>query len=136
VQTAAQNTFCTHSAQTGAPGSLAEGFEKHELYAPSRQLCNRLTFEKKHIILNEAGVSLSQSLFVPFGIMDQSLLYNISQLLESSNTRCVFNDTKKRESVIFALEHVEILGVVDVITGLTRQPTEGRRRGGGSAPSS
>jgi len=77
---------------------------------------NRLTFEKKHIILNETGVSLSQSLFVPFGIMDQGLLNNISQLLESSNTRCVFNDTNKRESVVFALEHVEILGVVDVIS--------------------
>jgi len=36
--------------------------------------------------------------------MDQSLLHNICQLLESSNTRCVFNDTNKRESVVFALE--------------------------------
>ena len=45
---------------------------------------NRLTFEKKHIILNEAGLSLSRSLFISFKIMHRGLLNDISELLRIS----------------------------------------------------
>ena len=76
---------------------------------------NRLTFEKKHIILNETGLSLSRSLFIPFKIMHRGLLDDISELLRISANQCTFNDAEKQTNVVFTLVHEEMLGVIDVI---------------------
>ena len=76
---------------------------------------NRLTFEKKHIILNEAGLSLSRSLFIPFNIMHRGLLDDLGELLRISANRCTFIDVEKQTSVVFTLAHEEMLGVIDVI---------------------
>ena len=76
---------------------------------------NRLTFEKKHIILNETGLSLSRSMFIPFKIMHRGLLDDISELLRISVNRCTFNNVEKQTSVVFTLVHEEMLGVPDVI---------------------
>lgn len=76
---------------------------------------NTLTFEKKQIVLDEMGLSLSRSLYIPYEVMDGDLLHRCNALMQSTTSRCLFVNTEKRESVVFELDDDEILGVVNII---------------------
>jgi len=75
------------------------------------------------VILNETGMYISSSLFVPYEIMPDSVLVIVQELIDSPMPRSVF---KKNESVHIFFElpvlsnisNNNALGVVNVVCGL------------------
>jgi hypothetical protein len=83
---------------------------------------NGLVYERKKIILNETGMFLSSSKFVPYNIMPNAVLQAVGQLIDSNTSRSVF---KKNECVHICFELPthnsngnNALGVINVVCGL------------------
>jgi hypothetical protein len=84
---------------------------------------NSLVYERKKIILNETGMFMSSSVFVPYDIMPDTILKVLGDLIDSNLPRSVF---KKEQTVHICFElpmqHASgsnnALGVVNVVCGL------------------
>jgi len=81
---------------------------------------NNLVYEKKKIILNENGLSVSSSIFIPYALLPETVLRVMHELIASSLERSVF---KKNDMVhicfdIPAHPSKNALGVVNVVCGL------------------
>jgi len=83
---------------------------------------NGLVYERKKIILNETGMFVSTSVFVPYSIMPDTVLRAIEKIMDSSTPRSVF---KKNECVHICFEmpskansSQNALGVLNVVCGL------------------
>jgi len=81
---------------------------------------NNLVYEKKKVILNENGLSVSSSIFIPYALLPETVLRVIHELIASSLERSVF---KKNNMVHICLDipiypSKNALGVVNVVCGL------------------
>jgi len=83
---------------------------------------NGLVYERKKIILNETGMFVSTSVFIPYSIMPDTVLRAIEKIMDSSTPRSVF---KKNECVHICFEMPpeapcmhNALGVLNVVCGL------------------
>ena len=81
---------------------------------------NSLVYEKKKIILNEKGLTISSSIFIPYGVLPETVLQATQKLIVSSLPRSVF---KKHDAVHICFElpvhsSKNALGVVNVVCGL------------------
>jgi hypothetical protein len=83
---------------------------------------NGLVYERKKIILNETGMFISTSVFVPYSIMSDTVLHAVEHIIDSSTPRSVF---KKNECVHICFEMPataayshNALGVLNVVCGL------------------
>ena len=92
---------------------------------------NSLVYERKKIILNETGMFMSSSVFVPYDIMPDTILKVLGDLIDSNLPRSVF---KKDQTVHICfelpMEHANgsnnSLGVVNVVCGLLLAINEAR----------
>ena len=83
---------------------------------------NALVYERKKIILNETGLFISSSIFVPYDIMPENILKVIDDLIDSNLPRSIF---KKDEAVHICFElpiayanaSNNALGVINVVCG-------------------
>ena len=81
---------------------------------------NNLVYEKKKIILNENGLSVSSSIFIPYALLPETVLRVIHELIASSLERSVF----KKNNMVHICFDIPIypsknaLGVVNVVCGL------------------
>ena len=81
---------------------------------------NDLVYDKKKIILSEHGLSISSSIFIPYGILPETVLRVVHDLIGSNLSRSVF---KKNNVVHICFDlptHASkiALGVVNVVCGL------------------
>ena len=83
---------------------------------------NGLVYERKKFILNETGLFMSSSVFVPYSIMPDTVLRAVEQMIDSNTPRSVF---KKNECVHICFElpsnatsSHNALGVINVVCGL------------------
>jgi len=81
---------------------------------------NGLVYEKKKIILNEKGLTISSSIFIPYNVLPEPVLQATQQLIASSLPRSVF---KKTDTVHICFDlpvhsSKNALGVVNVVCGL------------------
>jgi len=81
---------------------------------------NNLVYEKKKIILNELGLSISSSIFIPYAILPETVLRVVHDLVASSLSRSVF----KKNNMVHICFDIPVhasknaLGVVNVVCGL------------------
>jgi len=56
---------------------------------------NNFVYEKKRIIINEAGLFILSSIFIPYDILPEPVLHTTQDLIASNTSRLVFkkNDT-------------------------------------------
>jgi len=81
---------------------------------------NSLVYEKKKIILNEEGLTISTSIFIPYGVLPEPVLIVTQDLISSNLPRSVF---KKNDTVHICFDipvhsSKNSLGVVNVVCGL------------------
>ena len=84
---------------------------------------NALVYERKKIILNETGMFVSSSLFIPYDIMPATILKILDDLIECNLPRSVFKkDATLHICFELPTEHPNAsnnaLGVVNVVCGL------------------